>query len=653
MTLKFKHTFMVSLSSIASPYVAPSSTSSSTSNSTSSSASSSTSSNISSESTSQTRESQHPLVTLFKRRGFWAARETAAALKNVSAVDLRQVIETLCTDIAAGTWDEDPLAVCQRIVERIPLEQLQAAVKEKYPSAENAATAAVAMLEEARHFLQVSEKQGSSTIQALLSTICDSVISIIESLLSTFGIHEFLRPPENEFEANLKAQKVMNLLTFFSVLTSTLLPLVGIAPSMLILGATLLFLSVLSFLYPYCRPMPSMLPRAENISRQVRQVRQGTHLLTDGRKHYVDQIAQTLIASKTTNAHPLLVGKSGIGKNELVKALAAAIDENVYPELAGKHVFYIATADLCQNTKQFGGPARLLAKISEAMGRHRDRFILVFDKIHLAADTSHPALCEHLKILLGPAAGNFPYVIGLTNENDYAQHILPNTSFDRHFTRINITNTSDEETLEILHNTLIRQAPSLLVEPGALQYLIAKTKEAFRDLPQPGNSIRILSKCIQLSCDMQRIPLVETITRIQREIHTRSVQDWHSGHARTTEQEDVITRLEEQLRGLQKQLRENLPRYRSFFKIRNNFARVKNAMYREVYAASLSAARVLHGSRAKHLAAFQLMHRFLLPAMEAEIRRTAGNLELQAVLNNELVNSALLQSTAPSLHSAQ
>ena len=113
--------------------------------------------------------------------------------------------------------------------------------------------------------------------------------------------------------SQMKGQKVMMLIGLFSLLSAVLIPVLGPALGGMIVGGALLGIAALSLIYPYSRPAPTFLPLAQNWTQLYEK---GQLPVVSGRKESVDEIAATLIGGKGVKMHPMLIGKSGVGKTE-------------------------------------------------------------------------------------------------------------------------------------------------------------------------------------------------------------------------------------------------------------------------------------------------------------------------------------------------
>lgn len=594
-----------------------------------------------------TKVSQNLMQALQTGKFFKQERQLAKDFAVITPDELNQVVESFVKELGMQAHKQDPVKVLNELAELIPLESLQNAVKIKHSSSKDALQEAKTLLQEAKYYLEHTENKASMSFRAILSSILDKIIRIIESFLSAFGIAEFFKQPENEFLADMKFQKIMMLINMFTLVTTLIIPLIGAELAALIVGGTLLFIAALSIIYPYFRPRTSQLPEAKNLSKQMQQ---GLITCIGGRETAMDDTAKGLIASKTSKKHPCLIGQSGVGKTQTIEALVQAIESGKYPELTGKTVFYINVADLVNNKEMFGGGNRILSKICEAMGSNREDIILVLDEIHVACKKLEGNLIgEQLKSLLDDKPDNFPYVIGLTTEEDYYCHIYQdNRAFARRFKLIPIENTLEDVTLRIMSNALLHQSPNAIVEKGALKALWDKTQPSFKDSPQPLISLQILSQCVQKTSDTQKPRTKEEYDNKKNEVDSLYAQNAVTPQSYEVAQDDPLQQkiqtLEQELNKLNDQLTIEKEQQKHLFQAKDAFAQLKAEMFRTVVkVGNLEKARVTAKDKVQ-LNKFLLLSHYLQPALYTRI---AGNkLGVKTIINGNLIDEVIKEEQA-------
>ncbi|HEY4832953.1 MAG TPA: AAA family ATPase, partial [Waddliaceae bacterium] len=507
------------------------------------------------------------------------------------------------------------------------------------PECQDALQSAKGMLGQARGYLAIRENILSS-IQAKLRAILDTLIAIVDSIFVAFGIADFFELSESKIQGEFKFQKIMMLISFFTLLTATLLPMLGVTTSASIVGGLLLLIAVLSILWPHIRPLPSRIPEGENWSKQIRE---GKLKTSEGRKKAVNGIAQAL----SNKQHPLLIGQSGIGKTQTVQAFVQALERGDFPELQGKTVFYFNTANLVGSKEVFGGGNKILKRISEAIGSNRNNCILVFDEIHLAYQAQkNSAIGEQLKIFLDEKEDNFPHVIGLTTEEEYYRDIYKdNAAGDRRFEKIEITTTDRKATIAILNQFLIQKAPDAIVEKETLRYLIKQTKGS----PQPLTARKILSQCIKKTAHLHESPISVKVDKVRSTLNSAYYEGAVLGSASLSSEKKnsrKIAQLESQLLDLEDKLKKEEEKLRDLSHAKKNLAKIREAKFRTVLKTSSFKKDQLSSDERTQLSEFVLLKFFLENSLETHVRTQASSLKVKAVIDKTLIDEVLAEEKA-------
>jgi len=541
--------------------------------------------------------------------------------------------------------DRENLSQCvTQLAETYSLEQIQEEVRNEFPFHQNALHTAKELLHEAKYYLETAQDLPPST-RTRISSLLDSMIAVLESFLNAFGIAVFFKPADNEIHSEFKGQKIMMLVSLFTLLSGVLMPVLGPALCGSVLGGIFLATSALSLIYPHFRPAPTSLPHADNWSKECRI---GHLAFPEGRKASLDEIAATLIASKNSHTHALLLGKTGVGKTETIKAFVHALERGDYPELKGKQVFYINTANLVNSADMFSGSNRILARISEALGRHRDQFILVLDEIHLACQKKKKTgIGDQLKTLLDSGKKGFPYVIGITTEEEFYRDIyLDHAAFARRFKQITIQNTEDSETLKILNHFLIKKAPTILLAPNAIQNLLNKTKSAFGEqAAQPGTSLKILSQCLKKTGPSEKPPLQIQIEQIRNRIQAIYSQSAAASLLPYTQENETAAKWEKEIQNLEKLLKKEQTDIDYLIALQSELALTKTSAFQTALEAS-DFARNLLPKQKKKLKEFLLQTHFLAPALEKTILSQGASLGIPVQINDTLIDQVIEEELA-------
>lgn len=234
---------------------------------------------------------------------------------------------------------------------------------------------------------------------------------------------------------------------------------------------------------------PDELPDCINL---INQIKEGLINPTFGRDEELAKIMQTLAANNDTGRkHPLLVGHSGIGKTELMKALAWKLANNDVPDaLKNKKIFYVNSAELIKKQSPFALKDPL-EMIKEKIGKYRKDVILVFDESDDLADT----FGTRFNSLLDTSPESFYYVIGITTPDQYKK--IAEKSLDRRFTQIQMKEPSEEQTCTILRDMRKREANDIYVPKEILKSIYEQTKDRIPKRSQPDKSILVLSQALE------------------------------------------------------------------------------------------------------------------------------------------------------------
>lgn len=562
-------------------------------------------------------------------------------ITHLSANDLKQVLdayfEELCQQVQSLDYNQE----LHQLAEIVPLKDLQNAVKTRYPKHVDALKEAKKMLQKAKCFFEMTECAQSSTLEAKFFAFLDVLMTVVEVLVFAFGMGDFFTPSEDEYDAAQKAQKIFMLVSSYSFLASLFIPILGAATGGLIIGGFLLLTTTLSLVWPNIKPMPFNLPKSENWTKQYHH---GNLSALDGREDSINKIASAIIDGEK----PMLLGKSGVGKTETIKAFVKAVERGDYEELKGKKVFYINVADLVNDNDIWSGKG-VLKKISEAMGRHRDNIILVLDETHLACQKRETAvLGDQLKTLLDKGYEKFPHVISITTEEEFYRDIYSNNyAFARRFKRIIIADTNEKETLDILNNAILQQAPHALVDEGALKYLLTKSSNVSNPV-QPAAALRILTECIKRTEEIQKSPKEmkkEQIERDIKSIHAQgavgqgdsllSYEDKNEGESKIDAFEKVLESLSKSDIETEKKNLKNLSRSKEIL------ARVKTDTFRTAMHVSNFQNENLTDKDKSQLAEFMLRSHFLAPVMKKHVIEQAEKLNVKMVINQSLINEVI------------
>lgn len=574
----------------------------------------------------------HLLDSLKTDPTFKNKRNLEREFRSLSVEQLAPLLEQYCTHLLESQGDL--INSIHKLAALIPYEKLEEAIRVQHPQHKDALINAKNTLEKAKHFLELTEKN-SMPLEARVQRVLNSMVNCLESIITAFGVADFFMPLEAGMQPHTKAQRIFSLISLFGILTAALLPLLGPAIAVPVVASVLLIIALLSLIYPRIKPMPHRIPKAENWSQQIREKQLQT---VEVSKEYLDQIADALTNGKK---HPMLIGKSGIGKTETAKAFAKAVEEGLYPKLKGKKVFYINAADLLSG----GNDGKELKKISEVMGRHRKNIILVFDEIHVLCQMNHNLAAEQLKRLLENSSKGFPHVIGITTEQEFYRDIYRNNAaFARRFKEISIKNPSEKKLMVMLKKMTERKDPLAWIEEGAIEHLLKETKSAFPEDVQPGTAITILNQCFKELSEIQIDDLTKEIFEVEQEIAKLKEENiLEEGNGLLPDHEknkEAMERLELQLFLLEEKLSSYKREIQTFYNTKKQLNQVKKAGFQNIVKISKLSKKLGHSDK-NLLNEYLLQSYFLSEALEKNIRQNAKKLNVHASINPSLIDKVI------------
>jgi uncharacterized coiled-coil protein SlyX len=548
-------------------------------------------------------------------------------LKAIDPIELKKVLSNFFIEMLEEDCITDPVTFLDRLAAVIPFEKLQGAVKD---NVDDALTEAKGMFEEAKYYLQMTQENRSPDIQACISSILDGIISAIESIIAAFGIGDFFKPADSDMQADMKSTKITMMLSLFSMITTMILPLLEVADGGLIIGQILLGIATLSAIWPSIKPMTTHLQaHAKNWTKEV----QNGCFVAQGRKESLNEIANIIKMKR----HAILVGPSRVGKSLTAKAFVQAVERGDYPELKGKVVFCINTTDIVGHKASIlGGGNNILNEISTAMGRHRDDIILVLDEAHMACKNNEK-IADQLKTFLDEN-GEFPHVIAITTEEEYEKYVKENTAFSLRFDKVEIKNTSQDETLKILGDTLLKSRSKPMIKEDTLDYIYSKTSED-ENAPQPSTSLKLLKRCINKTEKTQASPTEKKIIEVSNKINSLRSQAAAS-RGRKKDVKVQIAELEKQIVELKEALSKEQKDLDKLFKSKDLLDQVTKETYLSVLRISASAQKTLNSQDKKQLNLFLFLHEFLGKSLESHIEAKSKTLGVKAVIDKELIDES-------------
>ena len=170
-----------------------------------------------------------------------------------------------------------------------------------------------------------------------------------------------------------------------------------------------------------------------------------------GRDREIQRIIEILGRRKKNN--PILIGEPGVGKSAIVEGLAQLIEKrHTSPMLFGKRIYTLDMTGIVAGTKYRGQFEERLKALMKELETNPD-IIVFIDEIHtIIGAGSTPGSMDAANIMKPALARGTIQCIGATTLDEYRESIEKDGALERRFQKVLVEPTTNEETLQILHN---------------------------------------------------------------------------------------------------------------------------------------------------------------------------------------------------------
>lgn len=402
----------------------------------------------------------------------------SAAFKEINDLDSTSLNNFFNKFGELAAEESNGVKLFDRFCEKLPEAYIEKAYgKEKFESSKSASESTITYHQ---NLDAKTRAEQPSWVWAQVIRVSGVALVFFETIIFTFGISEAFSYNNHSWgQGDALLKPWHNIPTFVMVLSSFFLPekarKVAITASVAI--------ATISVVYPFINPYPARFKYAKNFTQAFAK---GEFTSPTGRAAEVQQIADAL----RTNKKAMLIGKTGVGKTETIKAMVGAFQKDAqYQDLKDLNVLYVSAPDLAVNPW-----CERILFLMDDLGRHNKKTVLVLDEIHTLCEEKNKIIAERLKTLLDDETSGITYAIGITTEEEYKRNVYePNPALARRFKTIPIEPMSSDQTEAILINRLSKKAPHMICEEGALQHIIEQCQE---NGSQPSSAMNILDECI-------------------------------------------------------------------------------------------------------------------------------------------------------------
>jgi len=175
-----------------------------------------------------------------------------------------------------------------------------------------------------------------------------------------------------------------------------------------------------------------------------------------GRERELERVIQTLCRRRKNN--PLLVGEAGVGKTAIAEGLARRIIEGEVPEILARcQVYALDMGSLLAGTKYRGDFEQRLKAVLKQLTDNPNA-ILFIDEIHtlIGAGAASGGTLDASNLLKPALSSGSLKCIGATTYTEYRGIFEKDHALSRRFQKIDVTEPSVAETVEILRGLKTR-----------------------------------------------------------------------------------------------------------------------------------------------------------------------------------------------------
>ncbi|MBR1395300.1 MAG: ATP-dependent Clp protease ATP-binding subunit [Prevotella sp.] len=275
-----------------------------------------------------------------------------------------------------------------------------------------------------------------------------------------------------------------------------------------------------------------------------------------GREHEIQRVVEILGRRKKNN--PILIGEPGVGKSAIVEGLAQMIAQHhTSPMLFGKKIYTLDMTSVVAGTKYRGQFEERLKQLMKELEQNKD-IIVFIDEIHtIIGAGSAPGSMDAANIMKPALARGTIQCIGATTLDEYRNSIEKDGALERRFQKIQVRPTTNEETLQILHNIKDRYESHHHVSytDDALAACVKLTDRYVNDRFMPDKAIDAMDE-VGSRVHLGNVQIPSEITEKEQEIATvkerKKTAVKNQNYELAASYRDRQTRLENELEELNK-----------------------------------------------------------------------------------------------------
>ncbi len=215
-----------------------------------------------------------------------------------------------------------------------------------------------------------------------------------------------------------------------------------------------------------------------------------------GRVNELDRTMQVLCRRRKNN--PVLVGDPGVGKTAIAEGLALKVFKKEVPDfLKSAEIFSLDMGSLVAGTKYRGDFEQRLEDVITAL-EEKENALLVIDEIHtiVGAGATSSGSLDASNILKPALSSGSIRCVGSTTYEEYKNHFEKDRALSRRFEKIEVSEPSIEETIDILKGikTCYEEHHGLKYTDGALEAAAKLSAKHINDRFLPDKAIDVIDE---------------------------------------------------------------------------------------------------------------------------------------------------------------
>jgi ATP-dependent Clp protease ATP-binding subunit ClpC len=269
-----------------------------------------------------------------------------------------------------------------------------------------------------------------------------------------------------------------------------------------------------------------------------------------GREKEIKRILRIL--SRRTKNNPVLIGDPGVGKTAIVEGLAQEIVNEEVPEnLIGKKVIELQLSSIIAGTRFRGDFEDRFKRLLEEATKKDSNIILFIDELHtiVGAGAVGDNSLDAANILKPALARGEMQCIGATTIDEYRKYIEKDAALERRFQKIDVSEPSKKETLNILKGLRDKYEAfhRVDIDEDIIEYAVEMSSRYISDRFLPDKAIDIIDEAAAM-VRLNSISLPDNIKRIQKELLLIKKEEKSSvknqNYEKAAEYRDSIEKLE-------------------------------------------------------------------------------------------------------------